>query len=342
MYPARMGGICPLLLALLATPSPKSITLVLVSSGKGDRALAQAVDKAMREVMTVDDRGQGDFTGRLRVTHWETGALLDLTVVTRGGSPVGQAAQNVPPNEDPLIAARSIAAQIAAACNAIPVEAPRTRAAQAREKRGDDWAGTSEPFLATPPKHLELFVAAELGFGPWSADPNDIISGSAIAFDFQGYAQAFARHIDRHWRPAFDLHGGCRFLDYASAELAFNSSAFSGGDAILAGLALGFHPLEAFAPQRNFDVGITLGFGRAFVAGGDYDMSGWYWSLGLTGEVPLNSWAGLTFGYQLFRPGLNKFYVDYSSGFSQPVDGFTATWNVFAVGLDLHKTLSWN
>lgn len=220
--------------------------------------------------------------------------------------------------------------------------APTPAPAPSRPAR-DDWSGQHDRAgPASYPKHLDFIAGLELGGGPWFLDPSRISAASSAGFDLSRYAPAFTHTIDRRWHPSLSLHGGVGFLSYLAFEAALQSSLWSGpGGALLAGFRASGFPLQALWPTRKFDLGLELGFGYAFLAGGSYDMSGGYLAWGLTAEVPLNSWMGLTALYRLYTPFLHTFYIDYKAGRTEPTDGATAYWHTFGLGLNFHPSIRW-
>jgi hypothetical protein len=160
---------------------------------------------------------------------------------------------------------------------------------------------------------------------------------SPKGFDFSRYGPAFTHGLDGVWHPAINAHGGWRFFNAGAIEAAVQSGVWgndglgAGGAILVGGRLIGF-PLQLINRNRKFELGLEAGFGYAFVGGPYYDMSGKYFSLGVTGEYPVTTWMSLQASYRLMIPSLSRFYVDYANDRSEPVDGFTAYWHTFTVG----------
>ena len=198
----------------------------------------------------------------------------------------------------------------------------------------DDWVDQERASVMprTEMKRLDVLIGLELGPSLWSADANKIITGASTGFDFSRYGPAFTSTIDGHFHAALNLHGGLRFLRFAAVEAAFQSSISGSSGALLAGGRATAYPLQALQTSRAYDLGIEVGAGYAFVMGPPYDMSGSYFSLGLTGEYPVTKWLRLQVFYRLVMSFLGQFYPDYAHHITEPVDGFTAYWNTIGVG----------
>jgi hypothetical protein len=329
--------------------------LLLMSSGRGDDAIMDLFKNAIAATgrLTVSDRSEGaDLIGKLEISRARNAKTLKVTVVNRSGYVLVQSSQTVGASGSVVDAAEALAREVAAASGGespappLPIEteprdsvvvreplpAPRPRASKGRS---EEWA-TQETSAAasSESKRLDLLIGLELGVGGWSADAIGIIARASTGFDFSRYAQAFTRKLDGQWQPALNLHGGMKFLQFAAVEAAVQSSLAGGSGAMLAGVRLSGYPLQAFLPERTFDLGIEIGGGYAFVAGAPYDMSGSYFTLGLTGVYPLNKWLSLQVFYRLFTPFLTRFYVDYKNHITEPVEGFTAYWHTVGVGLN--------
>ena len=218
---------------------------------------------------------------------------------------------------------------------------PPPRAPPTGTVKAEDWSGQREQFSAPPPPNrLDFILGAEVGLGPWSADPAGLVAGSPT-YDLAGYAPAFTSGVDKQWRPGWALHGGWKFLGYGSVELAVQLSTWANhGQANLIGGRISGYPLKALWPRAPFELGLELGAGHAFVASGAYDMSGAYLGFGVNGEYPLNRWLGAVLYYRLYLPLLSRFYVDYQNDRSEPVS-FTAKWNTIGLGLNFHPSISW-
>lgn len=68
-------------------------------------------------------------------------------------------------------------------------------------------------------------------------------------------------------------------------------------------------------------------------------MTGGYWSLGLTGEVPINHWMGAVLEYRYVSTFLKHFYIDATRDLSEPTSGVGFSWHSFSVGLNLHPAV---
>jgi hypothetical protein len=365
-FPARAAVVAD------APAAPKTIALIRLSFSPGDKAIEDLVKAALRDTGRLSPQAAmagADFVGRLQITR-ESGATdLDLAVSTRAGAPVVDAHQSVLLDHSLVNAVKALAAQVVFALDGGRGSSPPSnssadpmaqtspdssirpatagRVSERKRERDSDATVPIKEEEAPPDdddyrRRFDIIAGAEFGFGPWSADPGKIISGSPNGFDFTNYAPAFTKSIDGQWHPALALHAGWKFLGYGAFELAYQGSRWaSSGAATLWGVRFSAFPLSALWPAHKLDLGIELGGGYSFVAGGSYDMSGTYFTFGLTCEYPINKLIGVVAYYRLFTPFLKNFYIDYNSGFSEPVSGFTAIWNTFGIGLNFHPTIRW-
>ena len=291
----------------------------------GAEALAQQVVEAIA-ASRAGQAGAESAGGTVVVAEVPAAAAPEVTPAPRV-APAPREEPPAPPSRSPFSEGNLPPARE-------PPPSPRTA-------RADDWSGQrSQPTTPPTPRRLDFVLGAELGIGPWSADPARLIAGSD-GFDFTHYAPAFTNGLDKQWRPGLNLHGGWRFLGYGAVELAVQLSAWSNaGRANLIGVRFSGYPLKALWPKSPIDLGIEIGGGHAFVASGSYDMSGGLFTTGVTAEYPLGRWFGVVAYYRLLVPLLGRFYVDYSRDRSESV-GFTAYWNTFGIGVNFHPALTW-
>jgi hypothetical protein len=332
-------------------PAPRrTIFLVRTTSARGDRdieGLVRAALDATARLKVVGTQAGAALIGKL-VIRRRAGALeLDLEISQPGKASM-HLQESVAAGESVIDGAMRLAASVAApppapgASGAGEAAAPRPRLkmrepSTAPEEDARDWRS---PFDSSE-KRLDFVLGLDLAEGLWSADPAKIISGSDTGFDFNHYAPAFTRGLDGRWHPAFSLHGGLMFLGAGALELAWSTSRWSnGGSATLVGARLTGYPFPGIWPARWFDLGLEFGAGTALIAGNSYDMTGGYLTLGLSAEVPLRHWLGVTLSYRLIAPFLKHFYIDDSRGLSEPTSGVWFYSNAFALGLNFHPSLS--
>lgn len=358
-----LAGRASLAVVVAEPPPPLTMVLSRLSLAPGDKqieALVQAALTSTGRVKLVRDLESAASVGELEIARSNGATTLWLTALSRAGATLARVSQVVPPGVSLKRGAEALAIKLVAALGGArggpSAETPRAESPRAdtpraappradspqgdRAPKDEDWSGPRQPFIEPAPNRLEFILGAEVGLGPWAADPARLIAGSPT-YDLTGYAPAFTGGLDKHWRPGYALHGGWKFLGYGAAELALQFSNWpDSGRANLIGARFSGYPLKALWPKAPVELGLELGVGHAFVSSGFYDMTGSYLAYGLNVECPLNRWFGVVAYYRLYTPFLGHFHVDYQHDRSEPVS-FTAYWNTLGIGLSFHPAISW-
>jgi hypothetical protein len=278
-----------------------------------------------------------DLIGRVEIARFAGNTLISVTVVsTSAGTVVVKAQNTVPPGGGLVKGAERVAALVSAALGGPPVEAATAAPADTVQPPKDLRYGE----VPLEVRRLGFLAGVELGVGFWNADPTRLQQGSTTGFDLTHYAPVFTAEINNNATMALNGHIGWTFMNYGAIEAAIQSSAWSGlgvpGGVVLAGVRATAYPLQAFLPERRFDIGVELGGGYAFISSSAYDMDGSYFTAGLTFEYYLTREVSLEAFYRLFTPFLTRFYVDYTTRRSEPIQNFTAYWNTLGVGVSFH------
>ncbi len=220
---------------------------------------------------------------------------------------------------------------------------PPQPAAEPKRPRGDDWSGERKQRVLAEEhaNRLDFLAGFELGGGPILMDPAKFASASSNGYDLTHYGAAFAKGITGKVRPGVNLHAGVGFLEHLAFEFVVQGSRWEAGSAWLTGGRFTGYPLQTLLPNRKVELGLEVGTGYSFVRGGAYDMSGAWLSLGVTGELPLTKWLGVTAYYRLLAPLFKTFYVDDQNGRSEPTSAVSAGWHTLGVGLNVHPSISW-
>ena len=212
-----------------------------------------------------------------------------------------------------------------------------------RPARADDWSGERKKKLVEQEHEnkLDFLAGLEVGGGPILMDSSKLAGASSNGYDLSRYGAAFANGITGKVRPAINLHAGVGFLEHLPFEVVVQGSRWEAGSAWLTGGRFTGFPLQTLLPSRKVELGLEFGTGYAFARGGAYDMSGAWISLGVTGELPLSKWLGVTAYYRLLAPLFRTLYVDDQNGRSEPTSTVSAGWHTLGVGLNVHPSISW-
>ena len=337
--------------AVAAPSDVHTMALIRLTSASGDKMVEELVCGMLKDShrwVLVNTAPSADYLAKLQISRRAGGTELTLTVSKRDAGLLVHAQQYVTAAESVIDGAQLLVAQVNAALDGKPIPAhpapdravfkPLPESLGPASGKGKRFDGSDD----SDDKHLDLLLGLEAAYGPWSLDSVAIASGSQTGFDLSHYGPAFAQHVDGQSHGALALHFGTKFLNVCAFEIAYQASRWSGaGAATLAGPRLSVFPLGVLWPEHKFDVGIDLGYGYSFIAGGSYDMTGTYFALGLTFEYPISKQFGVVGYYRLFTPFLKNFYYDESLNLSEPVSGVTALWNTFGIGLNWHPSIHW-
>lgn len=197
--------------------------------------------------------------------------------------------------------------------------------------------------LALPASAIDGFVVGLEGqYGSWNADPAVLSEKGNI---HPHVARGFSAPIHENGVGGLNLHLGWNVLGWASLEAVVHGSVWApfdrsgtGGAGFLGARATYF-PLQHFLPEdRQWDVGVELGAGYSIVGGPDYGMDGKYLATAITGEFYPLPWLSVAAGYRHFFAFYDRFYYDFADDITSDVDGFTAGWGAFFLGVRFHLT----
>ncbi len=189
--------------------------------------------------------------------------------------------------------------------------------------------------------------------GSWSVDGQQIISGSNGALTSEE-AYGFADPLNDHWRMGPNLHLGWNVLGHVAIEAAFQTAMWDAFDSQrrggvgLVGGRVTWYPLQLVQeyvklPHRaRYDLGLELGYGYTVgggntVAGGQgFGMAGAYLAYGVDLEGYIEPWVSIVLDWRYYEPYWSTFYLNWNDNVTAPVNGFSAGWNTFGLGVSFH------